>query len=137
MEFSYWINLIKISLIAFFGWLGLQIDIVPLVLYSILWFIENVTYLFKVGFLYRKVNFTDWVFRAIKNMSVLIIPLIIVVLVKVLDQDSDSLYRSSVFMITFYISLTSIGNVISLFSGREYNFDEILVKWFEDKFKKK
>lgn len=131
MELEYLVNFTKISLIAFFGWIGLQIDVVPIALYSMIWVIESFTHLLKVLFLYRKVDFWEWIFRTVKHLSVLVIPLVIILMVKAAGQDFNSLYRSSILMITFYISITAIGNVISLFSNKEYNFEGVLIGWFE------
>jgi len=133
----YAIDFIKISLIAFFGWLGLQIDFIPLAIYAILWMLESFSQLLKNIIVYRRLNFWEWILRSIRHLAILIIPLVIVLLVKLLGQDSESLYKSSIFMITFYISLTTIGNVITMFSQKEYRFESIIIKWFESKQKLK
>ena len=133
----YAIDFIKISLIAFFGWLGLQIDFIPLAIYAILWMLESFSQLLKNIIVYRRLNFWEWILRSIRHLAILIIPLVIVLLVKLLGQDSESLYKSSIFMITFYISLTTIGNVITMFSQKEYRFESIIIKWFESKRKLK
>lgn len=127
---SYIVDLVKISIVAFFGWLGLQIDVVPIVIYAILWGFESFTQTLKNIILYKKLNLWDWIWRSVRHMSVLIIPMVIVLLVKSAGQEFNSLYKSSIFMITFYISLTTIGNIVSLFTGSEYKFESVIVNWF-------
>lgn len=127
---SYIIDLVKISIVAFFGWLGLQIDVVPIAIYALLWMLESFTQMMKNIIVFRKLDFWQWILRTIRHLSVLIIPLVVVLMVKSAGQEFNSLYKSSIFMITFYISLTTIGNVISMFTGVEYKFESVIVGWF-------
>lgn len=127
---NYIIDLIKISIVAFFGWLGLQIDVVPIAIYALLWMLESFTQMLKNIVVFRKLHLWQWIFRSIKHLSVLIIPLVIVLMVKSVGQEYQTLYKSSIFMITFYISLTTIGNIVTMFTGQEYRFESVIVNWF-------
>ena len=127
---NYIIDLVKISVVAFFGWLGLQIDVVPIAIYALLWMLESFTQMLKNIVVFRKLDLWQWIFRSIKHLSVLIIPLVIVLMVKSVGQEYQTLYKSSIFMITFYISLTTIGNVVTMFTGKEYRFESVIVNWF-------
>lgn len=127
---SYIVDLVKISIVAFFGWLGLQIDVVPIAIYALLWMLESFTQMMKNIIVFRKLDFWQWILRTIRHLSVLIIPLVVVLMVKSAGQEFNSLYKSSIFMITFYISLTTIGNVVSMFTSQEYRFENIIVNWF-------
>jgi hypothetical protein len=127
---NYVIDLVKITVVAFFGWLGLQIDVVPIAIYALLWMLESFTQMLKNIVVFRKLDFWQWILRTLRHLSVLIIPLVIVLMVKSVGQEYSTLYKSSIFMITFYISLTTIGNVVSMFTGQEYKFESIIVNWF-------
>jgi hypothetical protein len=127
---NYIVDLVKISVVAFFGWLGLQIDVVPIAIYALLWMLESFTQMMKNIVVFRKLDLWQWILRLIKHLSVLIIPLVIVLMVKSVGQEYQTLYKSSIFMITFYISLTTIGNVVTMFTGKEYRFESVIFNWF-------
>jgi hypothetical protein len=128
---DWWQTPFKYLLLTVCAWMGTQVDIEPARIYLWLWCFDIVTFVIKDAVLNRRLAIETIIKRAVRHISVLIIPFTLVLLAKTYGKDYEQLHAMFVFMASLFLSITTISNIASLFTLKEYNNDDIMGKLIE------
>jgi hypothetical protein len=122
---------IKYILIYLFTLIGLSIDVEPLRLYIWLWMIDAASYFVKSLIL----KYDDKVIRSIRysaaHLGIILIPIAMVVLMDILGKETEWAYHHTLSFFSGFVFLNLAGNIISLKTKKEYNFDSKLDVWIK------
>lgn len=122
----WWTDPFKCILIVMTGWMGISIDIEPARLFLWMWAIDWISFSVKELVVYRRVPITTILLRSLMHISILIIPFIVVLLAHNYGENYQILHNMVAFMCSVYLAITSLSNIATMFTKKEYKNDKII-----------
>lgn len=103
-------------------------DVEPARIFLWVWSLDLLSFTMKEVLMYHHFPMEKILFRGFKYISLMIVPFTVVLIAKSLGKDFDTLNNMFVFVASIFIAITTLSNITTLFSGVEYQNDQIIVK---------
>ena len=123
---DWWTVIPKYLVIAVLAWAGLDVDIEPTVTFVNLWCLDLVAFAIKEIVRYRRFPIETIVFKGLRHIAVLFIPLALTMVAKSNGRPFEVLYTILMFAACIYLLVAIISSVATMFTKREYENDEAI-----------
>lgn len=119
-------TLSKCIVVAVFTWAGLDMDIELTVTYINLWLLDIIAFSVKDVVTWRRFPIESIVFRALRYMVVLFIPLGLTMIAKSNGRQFEVMYEVLMFASCLLLLIGIVSSVATMFTRKEYQNDEFI-----------